>query len=64
MKNHLMLQTSTKFLEHAAMKIPVISTHYFWISEPFRERYGGNYFCVEERSYRTMSWDRITRFPF
>ena len=40
-------QTSTKFLEYAAMRIPVITTNYFWISE-FKERYGGNYFILKE----------------
>ncbi|HXB29543.1 MAG TPA: glycosyltransferase, partial [Puia sp.] len=55
-------QTSTKFLEYAAMKIPVISTHYFWISE-FRERYGGNYFLLK-KDLTNMTWDRITRYPF
>ena len=55
-------QTSTKFLEYAAMKIPVISTNYFWISE-FRERYGGNYFLLKE-DLSNMTWDRITGFPF
>lgn len=55
-------QTSTKFLEYAAMKIPVISTNYFWISE-FQERYGGNYFLLKD-DLSNMTWDRITGFPF
>jgi glycosyltransferase involved in cell wall biosynthesis len=55
-------QTSTKFLEYAAMKIPVISTHYYWISE-FKERYGGNYFLLK-KDLTNMTWDRITRFSF
>jgi glycosyltransferase involved in cell wall biosynthesis len=55
-------QTSTKFLEYAAMKIPVISSHYFWISE-FKERYGGNYFLLK-KDLTNMTWDRITGFQF
>ena len=55
-------QTSTKFLEYAAMKIPVISSHYFWISE-FKERYGGNYFLLK-KDLTNMTWDRIAGFPF
>ena len=55
-------QTSTKFLEYAAMKIPVISTHYFWISE-FKERYGGNYFLLK-KDLTNMTWDRISGFTF
>ena len=55
-------QTSIKFLEYAAMKIPVISSHYFWISE-FKERYGGNYFLLK-KDLTNMTWDRISGFTF
>jgi glycosyltransferase involved in cell wall biosynthesis len=55
-------QTSTKFLEYAAMKIPVISSNYFWISE-FQERYGGNYFFLKE-DLSNMTWDRIIQFSY
>jgi Glycosyl transferases group 1 len=55
-------QTPTKFLEYTAMKIPVISTNYFWISE-FQERYGGNYFLLKE-DLSNISWERITGFPY
>jgi len=55
-------QSSTKFLEYAAMKIPVISTNYYWISE-FQERYGGNYFLLKE-DLSNMTWDRIVDFPY
>lgn len=55
-------QTPTKFLEYAAMQIPIVSTNYFWISE-FQERYGGNYFLLKE-DLSNMTWDRITVFPY
>jgi glycosyltransferase involved in cell wall biosynthesis len=55
-------QTPTKFLEYAAMKIPVVSTNYFWISE-FQERYGGKYFLLKE-DLSNMTWDRITRYNY
>jgi glycosyltransferase involved in cell wall biosynthesis len=55
-------QTSTKFLEYAAMKIPVISTNYFWISE-FQEKYNGNYFILKE-DLSNLSWEKISGFPF
>jgi glycosyltransferase involved in cell wall biosynthesis len=55
-------QTPTKFLEYTAMKMPVISTNYFWISE-FQERYGGNYFLLKQ-DLSNMTWDRISGFPF
>jgi glycosyltransferase involved in cell wall biosynthesis len=55
-------QTPTKFLEYAAMKIPVISTNYFWISE-FQERYGGNYFMLKD-DYSNLTWERIIHYPY
>jgi glycosyltransferase involved in cell wall biosynthesis len=55
-------QTPTIFLEYAAMKMPVISTNYFWISE-FQERYGGNYFLLKQ-DLSNMTWERIKGFPF
>jgi glycosyltransferase involved in cell wall biosynthesis len=55
-------QSSTKFLEYAAMKMPVISTNYFWISE-FQERYGGNYFLLKE-DLSNFTWERLTAFPY
>jgi glycosyltransferase involved in cell wall biosynthesis len=55
-------QTPTKFLEYAAMKVPIISTNYFWISE-FQERYGGNYFLLKD-DLSNMTWDRINLFSY
>jgi hypothetical protein len=55
-------QTSTKFLEYCAMKMPVVSTNYYWISE-FQERYSGNYFLLKE-DLSNMTWDRISSFPY
>ncbi len=55
-------QTPTKFLEYAAMKIPIVSTNYFWISE-FQERWGGNYFLLKQ-DLSNLTWDRISGFDF
>ncbi len=55
-------QTPTKFLEYVAMKIPVISTNYYWISE-FQERYGGNYFLLKE-DLSNMTWERLINFRY
>lgn len=40
------MQSSTKFIEYAACKIPVITTKYEWIKS-FQKKYGGNYFYVK-----------------
>jgi glycosyltransferase involved in cell wall biosynthesis len=55
-------QTPTKFLEYVAMKIPVITTNYFWISE-FKERYGGNYFIIKD-DLSNMEWEWINGFSY
>lgn len=55
-------QTSTKFLEYAAMHIPIISTNYYWISQ-FQERFGGEYFLLKE-DLSNLSWRRITSFNY
>ncbi|MDP4131395.1 MAG: glycosyltransferase, partial [Bacteroidota bacterium] len=55
-------QTSTKFLEYAAMHIPIISSSYFWISQ-FQERFGGEYFFLKE-DLSNLSWGRINSFPY
>jgi len=55
-------QTPTKFLEYAAMQIPVITTNYFWISE-FKERYGGNYFILKD-DLSNMEWEWINGFSY
>jgi glycosyltransferase involved in cell wall biosynthesis len=55
-------QASTKFLEYAAMQIPIISTSYYWISQ-FQERFGGEYFLVRE-DLSNLSWGRVTSFNY
>ncbi|HEY4155458.1 MAG TPA: glycosyltransferase [Puia sp.] len=55
-------QTSTKFLEYAAMQIPIISSNYFWISH-FRERYGGRYFFLKE-DLSNLSWGLVSSFRY
>jgi hypothetical protein len=55
-------QTSTKFLEYAANKIPIISTRYCWITE-FQKKYGGNYFYLEP-DLSNLNWEAITSFDF
>jgi glycosyltransferase involved in cell wall biosynthesis len=55
-------QTSTKFLEYAAMQIPIISTKYYWLSQ-FQARYGGEYFFLKE-DLSNLSWGRINAFNY
>jgi len=55
-------QTSTKFLEYAAMHIPIVSSNYFWLSQ-FRERYGGEYFLLKE-DLSNLNWEDINSFHY
>ncbi len=55
-------QTSTKFLEYVALKIPVISTGYAWVKS-FQQKYGGNYFYVAN-DLSNLSWKNISGFDY
>jgi glycosyltransferase involved in cell wall biosynthesis len=39
-------QTSTKLLEYAACRVPVVTTDYLWMRK-FQQQYGGNYFYLQ-----------------
>jgi len=55
-------QTSTKFLEYAALKIPIITTCYVWVKK-FQQQYGGNYFCLDN-DLSNLSWKSISEFNY
>lgn len=50
-------QTSTKLLEYAANKIPIISTRYPWI-ESFQKKYGGKYYYLEN-DMSNFTWEAV-----
>lgn len=55
-------QTSTKFLEYAAMQIPIVSTEYYWLSR-FREKYGGKYFLLAG-DLSNLNWSQVNAFNY
>jgi len=55
-------QTSTKFLEYAALKIPIITTEYQWVKE-LQNRYGGNFFYLS-KDLSNFSWQRVNEFNY
>jgi glycosyltransferase involved in cell wall biosynthesis len=55
-------QTSTKFLEYAALNIPVITADYPWIRN-FQARYGGKYYYLRG-DLSNFEWEGITGFDF
>jgi len=52
-------QTSTKFLEYCACKVPVITSDYEWVRQ-FQKKHGGKYFYLKDG----FTWDEITNFQY
>jgi glycosyltransferase involved in cell wall biosynthesis len=55
-------QTSTKFLEYAALGLPVVTTRYHWI-ENFQQHYGGDYFFLEP-DLSNFAWENLISFSY
>ena len=55
-------QTSTKFLEYAALKIPIITTEYPWVKE-FQSHLGGNFFYLSN-DLSNFSWQQVNGFNY
>ena len=55
-------QTSTKLLEYAANKTPIVTTDYPWIKE-FQSKYGGKYFFLNH-DLSNFSWDALQAVEF
>lgn len=54
--------TSTKFLEYAAAKIPIITTNYKWVRD-FEKKYGGRYFYLND-DFSNFSWEAVNEFKY
>jgi glycosyltransferase involved in cell wall biosynthesis len=55
-------QTSTKFLEYLACRVPAISTDTPWLRS-FQSRYGGQYFYLKD-DLSNFRWEEISRFQY
>jgi glycosyltransferase involved in cell wall biosynthesis len=55
-------QTSTKLLEYAACRTPIISTSYSWIRK-FQRSYGGDYFFLEP-DLSNFTWEAVNGFRY
>ena len=55
-------QTSTKLLEYAACRIPIITSKYEWV-ESFEKKYGGRYFYLND-DLTNFNWEAVTSFEF
>jgi glycosyltransferase involved in cell wall biosynthesis len=55
-------QTSTKLIEYAALKVPVITTDYKWIRD-FEKENGGSFFYLE-KDLSNFQWRKISGFDY
>ncbi len=55
-------QTSTKLIEYAALKIPVITTDYKWVRS-FQKEKGGSFFYLE-KNLENFSWENVSAFDY
>ena len=55
-------QTSTKLLEYAACKLPIITTDYKWVRD-FQQQHGGKYFFLS-KDLSNFTWDNVTAFEY
>jgi glycosyltransferase involved in cell wall biosynthesis len=55
-------QTSTKLIEYAAARLPIITTNYPWLKN-FKEKYGGKYFVMND-DLSNVDWKSIQSFPY
>jgi len=55
-------QTSVKFLEYLALKIPVISSKYPW-TEQFQQQHGGDFFYLE-KDLSNFTWKNVNQHNY
>lgn len=55
-------QTSAKFLDYTACKMPVITTNYAWVRS-FQQQYGGNYFYLQP-DLKNFTWEDVSSFNY
>ncbi|HYF29895.1 MAG TPA: hypothetical protein VD993_02140 [Chitinophagaceae bacterium] len=61
-KNPFNQQTSTKLLEYAACRIPIITSDYEWVRS-FQQQYGGRYFFLSD-DLSGFAWENLQGFDF
>jgi glycosyltransferase involved in cell wall biosynthesis len=55
-------QSSVRFLEYAALGLPIITTQYSWV-EGFQQQYGGNFFYLDPH-FTNFTWDQVNNFSY
>ncbi len=55
-------QTSAKFLDYAACRMPVVTTDYAWVRQ-FQNNYGGSYFYLQP-DLKNFTWEKINNFSY
>ena len=55
-------QTSTKLLEYAAAKLPIITSDYYWVRK-FQKEFGGEFYFLKE-DLTNLNWKTINAFSY
>jgi glycosyltransferase involved in cell wall biosynthesis len=55
-------QTSTKLLEYAAAKLPIVTSDYDWVRQ-FQKEFGGEYYFITEE-LTNLNWKTINAFSY
>jgi glycosyltransferase involved in cell wall biosynthesis len=55
-------QTSTKLLDYAACRLPIVTTDYAWIKQ-FQEQNGGDYFYLRA-DLSNFTWENVSSFNY
>jgi glycosyltransferase involved in cell wall biosynthesis len=55
-------QTSAKFIDYAACRMPIVTTDYAWVRD-FQNKYGGRYFYLQS-NLENFTWDQVVNFEY
>jgi glycosyltransferase involved in cell wall biosynthesis len=55
-------QTSTKLMEYAACKVPVITSDFAWVRQ-FQQRFGGEFFYLKN-DLSNFTWENVNSFRY
>jgi glycosyltransferase involved in cell wall biosynthesis len=56
------VQTSAKFIDYAACRLPVVTSDYAWVRN-FQNSYGGNYFYLQP-NLQNFTWENVNNFSY
>lgn len=55
-------QTSYKFIDYAACRLPIVTTDYAWVHD-FQNNYGGSFFYLQP-DFSNFTWENVTGYTY